>query len=277
MIHGTLPRATLLLRRSAGGGGPQALAANVDATLIVTAADRDLNLRRLERYMALVRGSGSAPHVILNKVDLAGSETALQAMNLELERASAGATLHLVSATSGQGVDLLSQATLGHGRTVVVLGSSGVGKSTLCNALLGVDLQDTGQARASDGRGRHTTTRRDLLLAPDGRGVLIDTPGLREVGLWETDALDGSFPELAELAQACRYRDCQHAGEPSCAVEAALERGDLDFDRFEGHEKLRRELARLEKRGDKSSADRSRGRARRKSQRRARSARRSEW
>lgn len=274
LVHGTLPRTSLLLRRSSGGKGPQPLAANVDVTLIVTAADRDLNLRRLERYLTLVRGSGSEAHVVLNKVDL---HPDLGALERELEPACAGATFHRVSATAGLGLDSLREDVLGPGRTIAVLGSSGVGKSTLCNALLGAELQDTGAERESDGRGRHTTTRRDLLLAPEARGIIVDTPGLREVGLWESDELEGTFPELAALAEACRYRDCQHQGEPECAVEDAIERGELDLERVLNYEKLLRELARNAPGKRKSTQDRARGKRNPKAKRKPRSARRSDW
>lgn len=277
-IQRCLPRQSVLLRKAAGGREAQALAANVDAALVVTAPDRDLNPRRLERYLAMVRAGGVSPHLVLNKVDLYPDQgQRLDALEEELTRLAPEVPVHRVSAQTGLGVEHLLESAFGPGRSVAVIGSSGVGKSTLCNRLFGEELQSTGAERASDARGRHTTTRRDLLLLPEDRGVVVDTPGLRELGLWEGSGIDATFPELAEVAQGCRFRDCQHQGEPGCAVEEALLEGDLEEERVLGYEKLKREVARRQRRQGKAAAERERKRGRKRGPRRARSARRQDW
>ncbi len=277
-IQGCLPRQNALLRKAAGGANVQALAANVDAALVVTAPDHDLNPRRLERYLAMVRAGGVAPPVVLNKVDLYPDEGArLDALEEELGRLAPEVPIHRVSAHTGLGVEALLEQAFGPGRSVAVIGSSGVGKSTLCNQLFGSELQSTGAERTSDSRGRHTTTRRDLLLLPSGLGVVVDTPGLRELGLWEGSGIDATCPELAEVAKSCRFRDCKHQGEPGCAVEEALIEGDLEEERVLGYEKLKREVARRTRRQGKAEADRERQRGRKRAPRRARSARRQDW
>ncbi|MBL4847619.1 MAG: ribosome small subunit-dependent GTPase A [Planctomycetes bacterium] len=278
-IQACLPRRSVLLRKAAGSAtSVQALAANVDAALVVTAPDRDLNPRRIERYLAMIRAGGVAPHLVLNKVDLYSSEeTRLKLLEVELSRLAPDVPIHRVSAQTGLGVAEVLAAAFGPGRSVAIIGSSGVGKSTLCNALFGEDLQDTGAERVSDARGRHTTTRRDLLLLPDRGGVVVDTPGLRELGLWEGGGLDATFPELMEVARGCRFRDCKHQGEPGCAVEEALIEGDLDQDRVRGYEKLRREVDRRSRRQGKAQEDRDKQRRQRRPPRRARSARRQDW
>lgn len=275
-IQSCLPRQNALLRKAAGGRSAQALAANVDAALVVTAPDRDLNPRRLERYLAMVRAGGVSPHLVLNKVDLYPDEgERLDALEEDLGRLAPDVPIHRISAQTGLGVDALLLSAFGPGRSVAVIGSSGVGKSTLCNALFGAELQSTGAERSSDSRGRHTTTRRDLLLLPEGRGVVVDTPGLRELGLWEGEGIDATFPELAEVARECRFGDCRHQGEPGCAVEEALLEGDLEEERVLGYEKLKREVARRQRRQGKAERERKRGRKR--APRRARSARRQDW
>lgn len=278
-IQRCLPRRSALLRKAAGGPmAAQALAANLDAALVVTAPDRDLNPRRLERYLAMVRAGGVSPHLVLNKVDLYPDEGArLDALEEELARLAPEVPVHRVSAQTGLGVPGLLEAAFGPGRSVALIGSSGVGKSTLCNTLFGEELQDTGAERSSDARGRHTTTRRDLLLLPSGQGVVVDTPGLRELGLWEGSGIDATFPELAAVARSCRFRDCKHQSEPGCAVEEALLDGDLEEERVLGYEKLKREVARRSRRQGKAEADRTRKRDRRREPRRARSERRQDW
>jgi len=256
VIHHVLPRASLLERKRPGANQAQVVAANVDVVFAVTTAERPPNLRRIERTLALIAASGARPAVVLNKVDLArdaaGDVRALAAV-------SGGAPCLATSAATGVGIDAL-RALLPLGATGAMLGPSGAGKSSLVNALLGDDRLATGFVRLTDAKGRHTTTRRELLELPGG-GCLIDTPGMRELGLWDAgDGIDRTFAELAKLAAACRFRDCRHRGEPGCAVAAALDSGALDAARFASFDKLRREEAFHERQHDARSAAASKGR-----------------
>lgn len=251
-IHDLLPRSSLFVRKAAGPGQPtgQAVAANVDLALLVASLNGDLNPRRLERYLAVAWESGAKPIVVLTKADACPDVAAALA---QIEAVSIGVSVHIVSALSGQGLAGLSDL-LEPGRTSVLLGSSGVGKSTLVNALAGRELMITQDIRQDDSRGRHTTTHRELVLLPSG-GLLLDTPGMRELGLWDAEAgLATTFGDLeqqiSELAGGCRYRDCEHRREPDCAVRGALEDGRLDRDRWQSWVKLQRELAHLERRED---------------------------
>lgn len=247
VIQALLPRKSKFSRKAAGQAAvEQIVAANVDTVFLVTALNRDFNLRRLERYLALVWDSGANPVIILNKADLCPDAAAKA---VQTEAVAAGVPVHTVSAVSGLGLDSLARY-LEPGRTVALLGSSGAGKSTLVNALAGRELQKTQEIREADDRGRHTTTSRQLLPLPQG-ALLLDTPGMRQLKLWTAgDDLAGTFAEIDELVGQCRFSDCSHENEPGCAVVAALRQGLLDSARYENYKKLRRELAYLSSKQD---------------------------
>jgi len=218
------------------------VAANVDTLFLVSGLDGDFNPRRIERYLTAAWDSGARPVVILNKLDRCAEPDRCL---LEAEAVARGVPVHRVSAKTGEGCEALLQY-LKPGETVSLLGSSGVGKSTLINRLLGREAQRTGDVREGDDRGRHTTTHRELLPLPAG-GLLIDTPGLREVQLWEGDqGIESTFGDVEELAEGCRFSDCRHLGEPGCAVEEAVARGDLARERLESYHKLQREQQQLQ-------------------------------
>ncbi|MGE0713269.1 MAG: ribosome small subunit-dependent GTPase A [Planctomycetota bacterium] len=240
-IAARLPRASHLSRAAVGAPGQgQVVAANLDTVCLVTGLDRDLNLRRIERYLSAIAAGGARAVLVLNKADL-WSEERVAALRAEATASAAGAAVHVVSVLSGAGLAELRAEVVRPELTVAFVGSSGVGKSTLTNAFLGAEVQATGAVRAQDDRGRHTTTRRDLFLV-EGGGVLIDTPGMRELGLWDAEeGLGLAFPEVTSLARECFYRDCSHTCEPGCAVIGAVEGGDLDEERYEGYQKLARE------------------------------------
>jgi ribosome biogenesis GTPase len=249
-IHGVLPRRSRFSRREAGEDGEeQVAAANVDTVFLVMGLDGNYNLRRLERALLLARESGAEPLVLLTKTDLCD---ALPERLAEAEAAASGAPVHALSPKRGEGLEALAPY-LAPGRTVALLGSSGVGKSTLINALLGEERQRTRDVRVQDDRGRHTTTYRELVPLPRG-GLVIDTPGMREMQLWaDESALTGTFAEIDVLAQRCGFRDCRHESEPRCAVRAALDAGRLPRERLDSYHKLQRELAALEARRDRSA------------------------
>lgn len=247
-IHAVLPRRTKFSRKVAFlKTEEQVLATNVDVVFLVMAlTERDFKVRRLERYLATAWESGAEPVVVLSKADLCDDVPARLA---EAEAVAFGVPVHVTSAVTGTGLDEL-RAHFSDDRTAALLGSSGVGKSTLINAFVGSDVLRTNELR-SDGRGRHTTTHRELVPLPDG-GLLLDTPGMRELQLWTADSgLDETFGDVTELAGRCRFNDCSHDGEPGCAVRAALADGSLDPERLASWEKLQRELHHLEVRLDK--------------------------
>ncbi len=236
-MEAVLPRRTLFVRRAAGeANAPQALAANIDTVFIVMGLDGDFNVRRLERYVALAHASGAEPVVVLSKADLCDDVPLRVA---EAQTAAPG--VPVVSAIPLRSVPPELRAWIVTGRTVALLGSSGAGKSTLLNRLLGGEVQKTQETRKHDARGRHTTSHRQLFFVPGG-GLVIDSPGLREIQLWEADeGLDAAFDDIEELARGCHFRDCQHEDEPGCAVRAAVEAGTLPEERRASWHKLRRE------------------------------------
>jgi len=234
-----LPRTTVLTRQEAGlRGRGQVLASNLDCVLLAMGLDRDFNPARMERLLALAMGSGAQPVIVLTKADLVEEPAAFVA---RMEGLAPGVPMIVLSTITGGGLSEV-RSLLGPGRTGVLIGSSGVGKSTLLNTLAGSELGRTREVRTSDGRGQHTTSTRELFLLPEG-GCLIDTPGIREVGLLagSTD-LQGAFSDIEALAEGCRYRDCAHGGEPGCAVHAAMTEGLLDPQRHERFLRLRREV-----------------------------------
>jgi len=238
LIQEVLPRRSRFVRKSPGKKmEEQVIAANVDTALLVSALDGDFNPRRVERYLAQCWESGAKPVLVLNKIDECDEP---QARAAEIERATLGAAVHLLSAKTGQGVEVLEKILL-PGQTFVLLGSSGVGKSTLANRLLGESRQEVQPVREGDSRGRHTTTARELFVLPGG-ALLMDTPGLREIQLWDAEeGLAEVFADIDSLATQCRFGDCKHEGEPGCAVRAALNAGTLDEARLESRRKLLRE------------------------------------
>ncbi len=240
MVHAVLPRRTIFSRRAAGDREQeQVIAANVDLALIVCGLDQDFNVRRIERYLTLAHASGVDAAIILNKSDLCAD---LPARIAEAAGVAAGAPVVAISARSSEGIGPVRRL-IQSGVTIALLGSSGVGKSTLVNQLLGVERQAVREVRESDSRGRHTTTYRELLPLPQG-GALIDTPGMRELQLWAgQDSLDSAFADITALAAGCRFGDCSHVVEVGCAVRSAVEAGELDGSRWESYRKLRAEIA----------------------------------
>lgn len=245
-IEAVLPRRSKFSRKVAGElTEEQIVAANIDTVFLVMGLDGDYNPRRLERYLMLAYESGASPVVILNKADIA--EHLAEDMD-EIRSLAVGVPVHAISAKARTGVEVV-EGYLGRGRTGALLGSSGVGKSTLVNVLIGEEVLKTREVRAHDSRGRHTTRHRHLILLPDRRGLLIDTPGMRELQLWtqSESALD-TFEDVETLAAQCHFTDCRHMEEPRCAVKQAVDEGSLPPERLAGYHKLQDELRSLETR-----------------------------
>lgn len=247
-IFAILPRKSKFSRKAAGKKTEeQIVAANVDTVFLVSGLDGDYNLRRMERYLVVAWESGAAPVIVLNKVDLC---TDIAAVMQEVDSIALGVPVMVMSALNNQGLAELP-SYIKKGTTGALLGSSGVGKSTIINHLLGSELQKTREVRADDDRGRHTTSRRELIHLPNG-GLLMDTPGMRELQLWGgEEGLKDAFDDIAALAQQCRFRDCQHGVEPDCAVQAAIQTGTLTPNRFESYLKLQKEVAYLHRKENK--------------------------
>jgi len=239
VIHHVLSRKSYFTRAASGKRtGQQVIASNIDYVGIVAGMDRDFNLRRIERYMTLIWDSGAEPILILNKADLVENPEILVQ---EAEKSAPGARVIAVSAACRTRLDFL-QNLLSEGATAVLVGSSGVGKSTLVNALLGEDKQKTNEIRNSDGKGRHTTTTRELFLLSSG-GALIDTPGMREVGLRsESEGVSTSFEEITTIAPDCKFSDCTHKHEPGCAVLNALKKNEISAERYNAYIKQQEEI-----------------------------------
>jgi ribosome biogenesis GTPase len=246
LIHDILPRRTKLSRKEAGRRtAEQILVTNVDTVFLMMSLNADLNPRRIERYLGTLWESGARPVIVLSKSDLCLDPSGAVS---EIGAAAPGVEVHVLSALSGTGVETL-YPYLGSGNSVVLLGSSGVGKSTLINHLLNARVQKTIEVRAGDDRGRHATTFRRMFPLPSG-GVLIDTPGMREFQLWEAAGLDDAFEEIAQLAEHCRFRDCCHDSEPGCAVKQAIADDVMEAQRLSSFQKLKREIEYNDRRKD---------------------------
>ncbi len=237
-IQAILPRKSKISRKDAGRAtGEQVIATNVDAAFIVTSLNKDLNLRRLERYLAVARQSGVEPVIVLNKSDICAD---IEGKAADVKAIAPGVPVLAISATERTGLERLSPY-LKEGKTAVLLGTSGVGKSTIINALEGYGRQRVGDIREDDGRGRHTTTARELIILDSG-GIIIDSPGMRELQLWDGgDGLAETFQDIAELATRCKFSDCKHDTEPGCAIKKALKEGTLAQVRLDSYRKLQRE------------------------------------
>ncbi|WOV88373.1 ribosome small subunit-dependent GTPase A [Sporosarcina oncorhynchi] len=266
IIHAILPRSSVFSRKTAGVTmTEQLIAVNVDIVFLVTSMNDDFNIPRLERYLVAAYDSGAVPVIVLTKADLCDSPEDFidQARNIAF-----GTEVLAVSSKTGRGIDQIS-SLLHDGKTAALLGSSGVGKSSLVNAICGDSTMTVQTIREDDAKGRHTTTHRELIPLPDG-GVLIDTPGMREFQLWnDSESVEGGFSDIEALSESCKFNDCSHKSEPGCAIQQALEDGELAEDRFASYVKLQREIAYLDRKTNAQSqiAERKRWKAITKSQR----------
>ncbi|MBW8015034.1 MAG: ribosome small subunit-dependent GTPase A [Planctomycetes bacterium] len=249
VIRAILPRKSKFTRKSvAKADEEQVIAVNIETVFLVTAFDEDFNLRRIERYLVLAWDSGADPVIILNKSDLCDD---VEYYISQIKFVAPDVPIHTICATEGKGIEPLFEY-LGSGKTVSLLGSSGVGKSTIINTILGIERLAVAPVREDDSKGRHTTTHRELILLPQG-GAMIDNPGMRQLHLWvDQDGIKRAFEDIELLAENCKFRDCTHDHEPGCAVLEALEEGKIDPQRIENFQKLKDEIHLLERRQEQN-------------------------